>query len=310
VRELSRGLHPALLSQGGLRPSLRALARRSPIPVNLEIDLERRPPESVETAAYYVVSEALTNAAKHSRAAEVSVSVAIHGGSLHTTIEDDGSGGAEASAGSGLVGLIDRVEALGGRFVLFSPPGVGTTISIELPLSAPGAVLVREPTRTSRPDGETAGSPTHLPEVADPSILVAAVQAMSDALYIVDMQGRIRFLNAAALDILGYSDEHQLLGRPSHETIHYLRPDGTPFPAAECPLLLPRVSGEIVRVEEDWFVREDGSLVPVTYSSAPAELPNGRGAVVSFRELPISRGPRRRDRQRVRVEARDIEPEE
>ena len=113
--------------------------------------------------------------------------------------------------------------------------------------------------------------------------LVAAASA--DALYIVDPQGRIRFLNPAAVRTLGYEDERQLLGRPSHDTIHYLSHDGSPFPAAECPLLRPRLTGETVRVEEDWFVRQDGSLVSVAYSSAPVPLPDGRGAVVSFRSL-------------------------
>jgi len=114
--------------------------------------------------------------------------------------------------------------------------------------------------------------------------LDAAVAASADALYIVDPRGRIQFLNRAALQILGYEDEWQLLGRPSHDTIHYLRPDGTPFPAGECPLLGPRLNGETVRVDGDWFVRQDGSLVSVSYSSAPVALRNGRGAVVSFRE--------------------------
>jgi signal transduction histidine kinase len=134
VRELSRGLHPALLSRGGLGPSLRTLARRSPIHVELEIDTEQRPPESIEIGVYYVVSEALTNAARHSQASEISVTVSIDGAVLRATIEDDGVGGAEATPGSGLIGLVDRVEALGGRFTLESPAGHGTRISIELPL--------------------------------------------------------------------------------------------------------------------------------------------------------------------------------
>jgi PAS domain S-box-containing protein len=119
----------------------------------------------------------------------------------------------------------------------------------------------------------------------DAATVHAAVAAAADALYIVDPRGRIRFLNQAALKILGYEDERQLLGRPSHDTIHYLRRDGTPFPATECPLLRPRLNGETVRVEADWFVRQDGSLVAVSYSSAPVALPNGRGAVVSFRDV-------------------------
>jgi PAS domain S-box-containing protein len=281
VRELSRGLHPALLSQGGLGPSLRALARKSPIRVNLDIDVEQRPAESIETAAYYVVSEALTNAAKHSEASELSVTVAAADEVLRVTIEDDGIGGAEASAGSGLVGLIDRVEALGGRFALDSPVNEGTRISIELPCVVPlsGAA----PIRATR-EGDVA-SQTHGPQLSDVSTVLAAIGGVVDALYVVDAQGHIRFLNAEALRILGYEDERQLLGRPSHDTIHYLRHDGTPFPAAECPLLRPRVTGETVQVEEDWFVRQDRSLVPVSYSSAPIALSDGRGAVVSFRQL-------------------------
>ena len=127
-----------------------------------------------------------------------------------------------------------------------------------------------------------------LPQAVDAITLHASVAASADALYVVDPRGRIRLLNHAALRILGYEDERQLLGRPSHDTIHYVRRDGTPFPAAECPLLRPRLNGETVRVEEDWFVRQDGSLVAVSYSSAPVALPNGRGAVVSFREVHLA----------------------
>jgi signal transduction histidine kinase len=137
VRELSRGLHPALLRQGGLQPALRALARKSPVRVELDADIETRPPEAVEIATYYVVSEALTNSAKHAHASVISVSVTASGDQLHVRIKDDGVGGAEPSAGSGLIGLIDRVEALGGRFALDSPPGHGTRLAIELPLVTP-----------------------------------------------------------------------------------------------------------------------------------------------------------------------------
>jgi PAS domain S-box-containing protein len=285
VRELSRGLHPVLLSQGGLAPALSALARKSPIRVDLDANLDTRPSESIETAAYYVVSEALTNAAKHSQASAITVTLTTVDDLLRATIEDDGIGGAEASAGSGLVGLIDRVEALGGRFALDSPPGHGTTISIELPLTAePIAEAVRAGGRSPSAGDEGLLRPAERSQLSDADMLFAAVAASADALYIVDVLGRIKFLNPAALRILGYEDDRQLLGRPSHDTIHYLRGDGTPFPAAECPLLRPRVSGESVRVEQDWFVRQDGSLVPVAYSSAPVPLPDGRGAVVSFRE--------------------------
>jgi PAS domain S-box-containing protein len=283
VRELSHGLHPALLSRAGLGPSVRELARKSPIPLELNVSVSERPSESIETAVYYVISEALANVVKHAHASEISVALRTSGSGIRATIEDDGVGGAEASAGSGLIGLIDRVEALGGRFALDSPPGDGTRISIEMPLTAePIGDVARLP--GGRRSTADAGPPP--PELSQPvdAALHAAIAASADALYIVDAQGRIRFLNPAALRTLGYEDERQLLGRPSHDTIHYLRRDGTPFPAVECPLLRPRLNGESVRVEEDWFVRQDGSLVAVSYSSAPVALPDGRWAVVSFRE--------------------------
>jgi signal transduction histidine kinase len=137
VREFSRGIHPGHLARGGLGPSLRALGRRSPIPVEVEVDLDERPPAPIETAVYYVVSEAIANAIKHSGASVVSVKVVSDGLVLRATIVDDGVGGApvdQPRTGSGLTGLSDRVEALGGGFVVESPAGGGTTISIELPL--------------------------------------------------------------------------------------------------------------------------------------------------------------------------------
>jgi signal transduction histidine kinase len=133
IRVFSRGLHPALLSRSGLGPSLRALARRSPVPVSIDAARVGRLPEPTETAVYYVVSEALANAAKHSRATEVTVTVVSDATGVRATIADDGVGGAAPARGSGLIGLVDRVEALGGRLTLESPPGRGTTISIELP---------------------------------------------------------------------------------------------------------------------------------------------------------------------------------
>jgi signal transduction histidine kinase len=133
LRELSHGLHPTLLSRLGLGPSLQALARRSPIPVRLEVDLPERPAASLETAVYYVVSEALTNAIKHSHASEISVTIK-RGEKLEATIVDDGVGDADPSGGSGLVGLLDRIDALGGQFALDSPPRGGTRISIQLPV--------------------------------------------------------------------------------------------------------------------------------------------------------------------------------
>jgi GAF domain-containing protein len=133
LRELSHGLHPQLLSRLGLGPSLQALARRSPISVHLDVDLPERPPMPLETAVYYVVSEALTNAIKHSHASEISVTI-TSGEKLRASIVDDGLGGADPGDGSGLIGLLDRIDALGGRFVLDSPPRGGTRISIELPV--------------------------------------------------------------------------------------------------------------------------------------------------------------------------------
>jgi GAF domain-containing protein len=138
LRELSHGLHPPLLSRLGLGPSLQALARRSPIPVRLDLRLTERPAVPLETAVYYVVSEAVANAVKHSRASEVSVTIERGAaGDVHAAIVDDGVGGADASNGSGLTGLLDRVEALGGRLAIDSPAGGGTRISVGLPAEPP-----------------------------------------------------------------------------------------------------------------------------------------------------------------------------
>jgi signal transduction histidine kinase len=134
VRIFSQGLHPALLARAGLGPSLRESGRRSPIPVTVDATAVPRFAEPVETAVYYVVSEALANAAKHSRASEVTVTVRSDTTGVRAGIADDGVGGAVKGRGSGLIGLVDRVEALGGRFTLDSPAGGGTRISIELPL--------------------------------------------------------------------------------------------------------------------------------------------------------------------------------
>jgi signal transduction histidine kinase len=136
LQELSRGIHPAILSQGGLGPALWALARRSAVPVELDVDLETtRLPASIEVAAYYVVSEALTNAAKHARASVVEVDARAGDGRLHLLVRDDGVGGATVAHGSGLIGLSDRVQALGGRIGVRSPAGEGTTLEIDLPVA-------------------------------------------------------------------------------------------------------------------------------------------------------------------------------
>jgi signal transduction histidine kinase len=134
LREISRGLHPGILSEGGLRQALRALCRRSAVPVELDLHGDRRLPEPVEVAAYYVVSEALTNAAKHANPTTVNVDLETHATTLRLAIRDDGIGGADPSQGSGLVGLKDRVEALGGTFQVTSPAGNGTSLLINVPL--------------------------------------------------------------------------------------------------------------------------------------------------------------------------------
>jgi signal transduction histidine kinase len=135
LQEISRGIHPAILAEGGLRPALKTLARRSPVPVELDVrDGAPRPPESVGVAAYYIVSEALTNTAKHARASVVRVEVDTDGTVLRLEIHDDGVGGANLSGGSGLVGLRDRVEALGGRLEIASPAGLGTALHVTIPI--------------------------------------------------------------------------------------------------------------------------------------------------------------------------------
>jgi PAS domain S-box-containing protein len=134
LQEISRGIHPAILSKGGLGPAIKTLARRSAVPVDLDLNVDRRLPESVEVAAYYVVAEALTNAAKHAQARGVEVAAVAGECELHLTISDDGVGGAVAGTGSGLIGLKDRVEALAGRLGISSPPGNGTTLTVTIPL--------------------------------------------------------------------------------------------------------------------------------------------------------------------------------
>jgi signal transduction histidine kinase len=135
LQEISRGIHPAILSDGGLGPALKTLARRCPIPANVNVLVEGRLPESVEVAAYYVVAEALTNAAKYAQATNVKVCAEIKEGNLCLSIHDDGIGGADSSEGSGLIGLKDRVEVLGGHMKVISPPGIGTSLHVTIPLS-------------------------------------------------------------------------------------------------------------------------------------------------------------------------------
>jgi signal transduction histidine kinase len=134
LQEISRGIHPAILSRGGLGPALKTLARRSAVPVQLRLSIDRRLPESAEVAAYYVVAEALTNAAKYAQASEVRVSVDADDANLRLSITDDGVGGADPRKGSGLIGLTDRVEALGGQLRISSVVGSGTSLVATIPL--------------------------------------------------------------------------------------------------------------------------------------------------------------------------------
>ena len=148
LREFARGVHPASLTEAGLAPALRTLARRSPVPVQLDLRTTTRLPERVEVTTYYVVSEALANAAKHANASAVTVAVEASGGVLSVAVRDNGAGGADLSRGIGLVGLKDRVEAVGGTFSAHSRPGEGTLLVAELPAeSGPYAGGRHAPTR-------------------------------------------------------------------------------------------------------------------------------------------------------------------
>jgi signal transduction histidine kinase len=136
LREIARGIHPAVLAESGLGPALRTLTRRSAVPVELKVGTQSRYPPPLEVATYYVVSEALTNTAKHARASHAEVSLEERADTLWLCVRDDGAGGASPDGGSGLVGLRDRVEALGGSIDVISPVGHGTVIDVSLPLRA------------------------------------------------------------------------------------------------------------------------------------------------------------------------------
>jgi signal transduction histidine kinase len=147
LREISRGIHPALLSKAGLNSALKALGRRAAIPVEFDLRSDQRLPAPVEVATYYVVSEALTNAVKHANASVVSVELEVRRGVLTLVIRDDGVGGADPTLGSGLLGLGDRLEALGGRLMISSVPFEGTSLMVEIPVDtryAISAIDVRE----------------------------------------------------------------------------------------------------------------------------------------------------------------------
>jgi signal transduction histidine kinase len=137
VQQLARGIHPRILSSGGLRPALKTLARRSAVPVTVDMQADVRLPENVEVTAYYVASEAVTNAAKHASASEVRITVDVDDRWIVLTIGDDGAGGADPSRGSGLIGLHDRVQAIGGALEVRSEAGGGTELIARIPIAAP-----------------------------------------------------------------------------------------------------------------------------------------------------------------------------
>jgi signal transduction histidine kinase len=144
LRDLARGLHPAMINTCGLVPAVQSLAERAAVPVDVTSDMPRRAPAVVEVAAYYVVCEALTNVAKYADATCVAVDLSLRGRRLVVEIVDDGVGGAEPARGSGLRGLVDRVEALGGRLDVSSPRGGGTTVRADLPC-APASLPAAHP---------------------------------------------------------------------------------------------------------------------------------------------------------------------
>jgi PAS domain S-box-containing protein len=147
------------------------------------------------------------------------------------------------------------------------------------------------------------------PQAPRPQLLEGLLESIADAVYAVDHEGRVEFVNPAAVTLLGYDDERELLGMPSHATIHSKHPDGRDFPESECPLLLPRMTGRAVRVEEDWFIRRDGTFVPVAYSSAPVGPEEERGAVVIFRDTTERREAEAAGRREAaeRARARELQ---
>jgi signal transduction histidine kinase len=142
LQETSRGIHPAILAKGGLAPAIKALARRSVVPVELTLRMGTRVDESIEVAAYYVVAESLANAAKHAKASVVEVEAEVRDDRLYLSVRDDGVGGADLTHGSGLIGLIDRVEAVGGTMKITSPVHKGTSLWVSLPACPTRTVLI------------------------------------------------------------------------------------------------------------------------------------------------------------------------
>jgi signal transduction histidine kinase len=172
LRLILRGLNPPALATGGLAAAVRSLARRFPFPIRTDLELVGRLPEPVEQAAFYVVCEALTNAAKHASCSSASVAVEASGAALKVRVADDGVGGANPSAGSGLRGMADRAEALGGWLTLSSPAGRGTSIELELPLAG-GNGVAGKPLRAGATGSELAAADTDTVR-ADPAWVAPA----------------------------------------------------------------------------------------------------------------------------------------
>jgi signal transduction histidine kinase len=147
LREVASGIHPTILTEGGLRPALARLARRSPVPVELTVRGLDRVPEAIEVCVYYVVSEAITNALKHARATVVTVELDMDGSGVHLLVRDDGVGGADVRAGSGLIGMSDRLAALGGVVEVWSPANQGTRLEVRVPLSPDEPLSDGQPSR-------------------------------------------------------------------------------------------------------------------------------------------------------------------
>jgi signal transduction histidine kinase len=150
LQTISRGIHPAVLSRGGIGPALRTLARRAGVPVKLDLSGPARLPERAEVAVYYVVSEGLSNAAKHAHASAVHVDLKVENAVVQVSIRDDGVGGADPDRGSGLVGLRDRVEALGGTIETTSPPGQGTCLRARIPVDSDAPTAPHHAIESSR----------------------------------------------------------------------------------------------------------------------------------------------------------------
>jgi PAS domain S-box-containing protein len=139
------------------------------------------------------------------------------------------------------------------------------------------------------------------------AFLASILDGVAQPVWVVDHEGAILFANPAAVAALGYDDAAELRGRPSHETIHYQHPDGSHYPVEECPMLIPRTTGETIHREDDWFVRRDGSMFPVAYWSAPIETPRGRGAVVAFTDVEERLAKEHAERERDIARARAAE---